>query len=90
MTITPFSKPLDQLWYTRCPVPTASGIAIHHGWINEEFAKDGIAVSSCAPRPTAACASRILTIARPTPSARAAMRRRSGRARKGRTWWWSG
>ncbi|MCZ8256177.1 MAG: ABC transporter substrate-binding protein, partial [Polaromonas sp.] len=46
MTITPFSKPLDQLWYTRCPVPTASGIAIHHGWINQEFAKDGIAVSS--------------------------------------------
>jgi ABC-type nitrate/sulfonate/bicarbonate transport system substrate-binding protein len=46
MSITPFTKPLDQLWYTRCPVPTASGIAIHHGWINEEFARDGIAVSS--------------------------------------------
>lgn len=37
---------IDRLWYTRCPVPTASGIAIHHGWIDAEFAADGITVSS--------------------------------------------
>ena len=37
---------IDRLWYTRCPVPTASGIAIHKGWIDAEFAPDGITVSS--------------------------------------------
>ncbi|MFN8761208.1 MAG: ABC transporter substrate-binding protein [Burkholderiales bacterium] len=36
----------DTLWYTRCPVPTASGIAIHHGWLDAEFAPDGIAIRS--------------------------------------------
>jgi len=41
----------DQLWYTRCPVPTASGIAIHHGWLAEEFEPDGIAVSSLRASP---------------------------------------
>ncbi len=44
-SFTPSSE-IKQLWYTRCPVPTASGIAIHHGWLNEEFAPDGISVSS--------------------------------------------
>lgn len=34
------------LWYTRCPVPTASGIAIHHGWITQAFAEIGIEVQS--------------------------------------------
>lgn len=38
--------PVDRLWYTRCPVPTASGIAIHHGWLDAEFAGSGIVVSS--------------------------------------------
>lgn len=42
---------IDRLWYTRCPVPTASGIAIHHGWIDAEFAPDGIAVSSLRASP---------------------------------------
>lgn len=41
----------SQLWYTRCPVPTASGIAIHHGWLTEEFESDGIAVSSLRASP---------------------------------------
>ncbi|MBI2727900.1 MAG: ABC transporter substrate-binding protein [Polaromonas sp.] len=44
------SRP-DALWYTRCPVPTASGIAIHQGWIDQEFAKDGIVVSSLRSSP---------------------------------------
>ncbi|MGJ4748555.1 hypothetical protein ACQV5M_19495, partial [Leptospira sp. SA-E8] len=39
------SRP-DALWYTRCPVPTASGIAIHKGWIREAFAPLGISVQS--------------------------------------------
>lgn len=37
---------IDTIWYTRCPVPTASGIAFRNGWLAEEFAADGIAVRS--------------------------------------------
>ncbi|WP_321917374.1 ABC transporter substrate-binding protein [Burkholderia cepacia] len=36
----------DALWYTRCPVPTALGIAVHRGWFDEEFGPDGIALHS--------------------------------------------
>lgn len=35
-----------QLWYTRCPLPTASSIAIERGLLEAEFAADGIAVQS--------------------------------------------
>jgi ABC-type nitrate/sulfonate/bicarbonate transport system substrate-binding protein len=45
MSMTP---PLDTLWYTRCPAPTAASIAIRQGWLEEEFAADGIAVRSLA------------------------------------------
>ncbi|ATE59170.1 ABC transporter substrate-binding protein [Thauera sinica] len=31
------SKPLDTLWYTRCPVPTGLGIAVQKGWLEESF-----------------------------------------------------
>ncbi|MFG2593496.1 ABC transporter substrate-binding protein [Streptomyces sp. NPDC048438] len=34
------------LWFTRCPVPTATGIAADRRWLSEEFAADGIAVRS--------------------------------------------
>ncbi|AJZ62913.1 NMT1/THI5 like family protein [Paraburkholderia fungorum] len=34
------------LWYTRCPVPTALGIAVHRGWFDEEFGPDGITLNS--------------------------------------------
>ncbi|MFJ8542410.1 ABC transporter substrate-binding protein [Streptomyces sp. NPDC093586] len=37
---------LDTLWFTRCPVPTATGIAADRHWLAEEFAPDGIAVRS--------------------------------------------
>ncbi|QXI25501.1 ABC transporter substrate-binding protein [Pseudomonas vanderleydeniana] len=37
---------LDQIWFTRCPVPTASGIAYKLGWLSEEFAVDGLPVST--------------------------------------------
>lgn len=34
------------LWFTRCPVPTATGIAADRRWLGDEFAQDGIAVRS--------------------------------------------
>ncbi|UIJ46611.1 ABC transporter substrate-binding protein [Sphingomonas cannabina] len=33
-----------ELWFTRCPVPTATGIAYKLGWLAEDFAADGIAI----------------------------------------------
>lgn len=32
----------DELWFTRCPVPTATGIAYKLGWLTEAFERDGI------------------------------------------------
>jgi ABC-type nitrate/sulfonate/bicarbonate transport system substrate-binding protein len=37
---------INALWYTRCPVPTAFSAAIRLGWIDDEFAGDGIKVAS--------------------------------------------
>lgn len=37
---------LDTLWFTRCPVPTATGIAADRGWLAAEFAADGLVVRS--------------------------------------------
>jgi ABC-type nitrate/sulfonate/bicarbonate transport system substrate-binding protein len=37
---------MTTLWYTRCPAPTAASVAIRQGWLEEEFAPDGIAVRS--------------------------------------------
>jgi len=39
---------LDTLWYTRCPVPTAFSVATRLGWLDEEFARDGIRLRSLA------------------------------------------
>ncbi|NUS13582.1 MAG: ABC transporter substrate-binding protein [Streptomyces sp.] len=36
----------DEIWFTRCPVPTATGIAADRGTLAAEFAADGIAVRS--------------------------------------------
>ncbi|MFI1092325.1 ABC transporter substrate-binding protein [Streptomyces sp. NPDC020917] len=36
----------DEIWFTRCPVPTATGIAADRGTLTAEFAPDGIAVRS--------------------------------------------
>ncbi|MFJ9900642.1 ABC transporter substrate-binding protein [Streptomyces sp. NPDC091280] len=36
----------ETLWFTRCPVPTATGIAADRHWLSEEFAPDGITVRS--------------------------------------------
>ncbi|MFF9065788.1 ABC transporter substrate-binding protein [Streptomyces sp. NPDC014891] len=43
--MTPARVP-DTLWFTRCPVPTATGVAADRGWLEGEFAPDGIAVRS--------------------------------------------
>ncbi|MEJ1959517.1 MAG: ABC transporter substrate-binding protein [Nitrosomonadales bacterium] len=43
--------PLKQIWSGRCPVPTASGIALKLGWLAEEFASDGITVSDAREGP---------------------------------------
>ncbi len=37
---------VDTIWYTRCPVPTASSVAISQGGFDDEFAPDGIVVQS--------------------------------------------
>jgi len=35
---------LKEIWSGRCPVPTATGLALKLGWLKEEFAADGIEV----------------------------------------------
>jgi ABC-type nitrate/sulfonate/bicarbonate transport system substrate-binding protein len=42
---------LDTIWYTRCPVPTAFSIAVHLGWVEEAFRREGIALRSLASSP---------------------------------------
>lgn len=41
--IIPSSNP-DEIWFTRCPVPTATGIAYKLGWLTQAFEADGISV----------------------------------------------
>ncbi len=40
---SPQSAP-SEIWFTRCPVPTATGIAYKLGWLQDEFAAEGIPV----------------------------------------------
>ncbi|MGE4305142.1 MAG: ABC transporter substrate-binding protein [Novosphingobium sp.] len=40
------SKSINTLWYTRCPVPTAVGIAVQLGLFEREFVRDGITLNS--------------------------------------------
>lgn len=43
----PIERPeIAELWYTRCPVPTTTGIALLNGWLQGEFARDGIDLKS--------------------------------------------
>lgn len=39
------------IWFTRCPVPTATGLAYRLGWLEQEFAQDGIAVRTIQNEP---------------------------------------
>ncbi|MBB2911227.1 2'-hydroxybiphenyl-2-sulfinate desulfinase [Streptosporangium becharense] len=33
---------VEKIWFTRCPVPTASGLALSLGWLDEEFGEVGV------------------------------------------------
>jgi ABC-type nitrate/sulfonate/bicarbonate transport system substrate-binding protein len=46
----------DTIWYTRCPVPTATGIAADLGWLGAEFSPEGIDVRSLQDVPRAEAA----------------------------------
>ncbi|MGF7151579.1 ABC-type nitrate/sulfonate/bicarbonate transport system substrate-binding protein [Sphingomonas zeicaulis] len=35
---------LSEIWFTRCPVPTATGLAYRRGWLDEAFGQAGIKV----------------------------------------------
>lgn len=50
-SINPKPETLDKIWFTRCPVPTASGIAHAKGWLQEEFARDGLPVEALQDAP---------------------------------------
>jgi ABC-type nitrate/sulfonate/bicarbonate transport system substrate-binding protein len=41
----------ETLWYTRCPMATASSVAISGGWLEREFEGDGIEVRSLRANP---------------------------------------
>lgn len=49
MSVVSLAKPalrnsVSQIWFTRCGVPTATGLAYKLGWLAEEFAPDGITI----------------------------------------------
>lgn len=46
MTDTPVPDTVDTIWFTRCPVPTATGLAYKLGWLDAEFAPEGIKVAT--------------------------------------------
>ena len=37
---------VDTIWFTRCPVPTATGLAYKLGWLDAEFKPDGIHIKT--------------------------------------------
>jgi ABC-type nitrate/sulfonate/bicarbonate transport system substrate-binding protein len=45
------SNTLREIWFTRCPVPTGTGIAHALGWFEQEFAADGIRVATIQDAP---------------------------------------
>ncbi|WP_019634129.1 ABC transporter substrate-binding protein [Actinomadura atramentaria] len=58
-------SPPDTLWFTRCPVPTATGVAADLGWLAAEFRADGIAVRSLQDVPPGEAGDRHYTHALP-------------------------
>jgi ABC-type nitrate/sulfonate/bicarbonate transport system substrate-binding protein len=42
---------LSEVWYTRCPVPTPLGLAAQLGWLDDTFAREGIALRSIIDSP---------------------------------------
>jgi ABC-type nitrate/sulfonate/bicarbonate transport system substrate-binding protein len=51
-TLPRSEEQLDQLWYTRCPVPTASGLAYNLGWLTSALGADGLEVGILQDGPT--------------------------------------
>jgi len=49
---------LQQLWFTRCPVPTATGLAYKLGWLDEEFASDGMTLATLQEQPAGSALAR--------------------------------
>lgn len=43
--LKPSAQP-EEIWYTRCPVPTTSGIAQHFRWLHDEFGNRNIRLES--------------------------------------------
>lgn len=50
-TVVDHANKLKEIWFTRCPVPTATGLAYKLGWLKQEFDKDGISVSTIQDAP---------------------------------------
>lgn len=46
MTTALPAETFDHLWFTRCGVPTAAGVAYAKGWLDEELAADGITLTA--------------------------------------------
>jgi ABC-type nitrate/sulfonate/bicarbonate transport system substrate-binding protein len=44
---------LNEIWFTRCPVPTATGLAYSLGWFKDEFLPDGIKIETLQDAPVA-------------------------------------
>ena len=51
MTIAPTLHVQDTLWYTRCGVPTPTGIAVQKGWVAEAVSPLGLRVESLQDSP---------------------------------------
>ncbi len=49
--VTAARPKIDRLWYTRCPVPTVSGIAQHHRWLQRAFHDVGVTLDSIRSSP---------------------------------------
>jgi ABC-type nitrate/sulfonate/bicarbonate transport system substrate-binding protein len=46
MTLKKQRDRMSRIWYTRCPAPTPFGITVQKGWLEQEFAADGIDVKA--------------------------------------------
>ncbi|UCJ16694.1 ABC transporter substrate-binding protein [Pseudomonas sp. MM211] len=44
--VTHIAAGCSSLWYSRCPVPTTSGIAQHYRWLHRAFAEQGVTLES--------------------------------------------
>lgn len=45
-TVLNIASGCSSLWYSRCPVPTTSGIAQHYRWLHRAFAEQGVELQS--------------------------------------------